>query len=405
METINNITNELIEALEQLYHDYLRLTYDNEEEKKKQTKDNEKINELLTLLITEKERQYAKKYNEILQIVPKSLDEKLEQFKSLTVLETERKNMILTLLNTHKNNTTKEILERLKAILADDKLDQLNDVVNVISIYKKNKLKIQKLTNELNTITSNLFEKESEIKEENGKVKELEIGINHKIKELIEATGEDLTQEENIKSNYKEYQELYFGMLNKKKDKEMQQLATEVHPIYVKYSQLNSLVNLNAIANKAGNYEDYIEKLKTITSLLTPLKGQKIEKELKEVIKTQIEVLNKYKKANQDKLVLENLRCEKTKELNNLNQAISDEKVQYIIGKFVNEDEETPKQTTKIGVIKNPLTKSVYRHIIIDSTKNPRAEKIVAKNKQATKEWLSKTNEILNQKNENVKKR
>ena len=80
MEIIKN-ESQLISAMEQLYQDYLKLTYENEQDKKKQPKEAERLNDLLIKLVTEKEKQYANKYNEILQIVPTDIEEKLEQEK------------------------------------------------------------------------------------------------------------------------------------------------------------------------------------------------------------------------------------------------------------------------------------------------------------------------------------
>ena len=85
MEIIKN-ESQLISAMEQLYQDYLKLTYENEQDKKKQPKEAERLNDLLIKLVTEKEKQYANIYNELLLIVTTDIDEKLEQFKNLREL-------------------------------------------------------------------------------------------------------------------------------------------------------------------------------------------------------------------------------------------------------------------------------------------------------------------------------
>lgn len=382
MEMIKN-ENQLISAMEQLYQDYLKLTYENEQDKKKQPKETERLNDLLIRLITEKEKQYANKYNEILQIVPNNIEEKLEQFKRLRTLESDKKQMVLGFLGTSEKRLNKDTLERLKAVLDDDKLEQLNETVRIIEVYQNNYKEIASLTSELKEIENNLDAKKEEISEEDERVKSLEIGINHKIKELINETGESIANEQNIITNYQEYKELYNGMIVKKNDKELQKMAVEVQPLYKKYASLNALVNLKNIANTIGQYNDYTEKLRAITSFLTALKGQDIEKSLKEVIQAQLEVLNKYKKANQDKLVLENLKNQKTRKLRELQALNSNEDVMHIVGEFTSTKEtevkEIPPKTyqRKIGIIKNPLTNAEYGRVVIDAEKSKVARKIM----------------------------
>lgn len=382
MEMIKN-ENQLISAMEQLYQDYLKLTYENEQDKKKQPKETERLNDLIIKLVTEKEKQYANKYNEILQIVPTNIEEKLEQFKKLRVLEADKKQMVLGFLSTSEKRLNKDTLERLKAVLDDDKLEQLNETVHIIEVYQNNYKEIASLTSELKEIENNLDAKKEEISEEDDRVKSLEIGINHKIKELINETGESIANEQNIITNYQEYKELYNGMIVKKNDKELQKMAVEVQPLYKKYASLNALVNLKNIANTMGQYNDYTEKLRAITSFLTALKGQDIEKSLKEVIQAQLEVLNKYKKANQDKLVLENLKNQKTRKLRELQALNSNEDVMHIVGEFTSTKEtevkEIPSKTyqRKIGIIKNPLTNAEYGRVVIDAEKSKVAKKIM----------------------------
>ena len=382
MDMIKN-ENQLIGAMEQLYQDYLKLTYENEQDKKKQPKETERLNDLIIKLVTEKEKQYANKYNEILQIVPTNIEEKLEQFKKLRVLEADKKQMILGFLSTSEKRLNKDTLERLKAVLDDDKLEQLNETVHIIEVYQNNYKEIASLTSELKEIENNLDAKKEEISEEDERVKSLEIGINHKIKELINETGESIANEQNIITNYQEYKELYNGMIVKKNDKELQKMAIEVQPLYKKYASLNALVNLKNIANTMGQYNDYTEKLRAITSFLTALKGQDIEKSLKEVIQAQLEVLNKYKKANQDKLVLENLKNQKTRKLRELQALNSNEDVMRIVGEFTSTKEtevkEIPPKTyqRKIGIIKNPLTNAEYGRVVIDAEKSKVARKIM----------------------------
>ena len=382
MDMIKN-ENQLIGAMEQLYQDYLKLTYENEQDKKKQPKETERLNDLIIKLVTEKEKQYANKYNEILQIVPTNIEEKLEQFKKLRVLEADKKQMVLGFLSTSEKRLNKDTLERLKAVLDDDKLEQLNETVHIIEVYQNNYKEIASLTSELKEIENNLDAKKEEISEEDDRVKSLEIGINHKIKELINETGESIANEQNIITNYQEYKELYNGMIVKKNDKELQKMAVEVQPLYKKYASLNALVNLKNIANTMGQYNDYTEKLRAITSFLTALKGQDIEKSLKEVIQAQLEVLNKYKKANQDKLVLENLKNQKTRKLRELQALNSNEDVMHIVGEFTSTKEtevkEIPSKTyqRKIGIIKNPLTNAEYGRVVIDAEKSKVAKKIM----------------------------
>lgn len=382
MDMIKN-ENQLIGAMEQLYQDYLKLTYENEQDKKKQPKETERLNDLIIKLVTEKEKQYANKYNEILQIVPTNIEEKLEQFKKLRVLEADKKQMVLGFLSTSEKRLNKDTLERLKAVLDDDKLEQLNETVHIIEVYQNNYKEIASLTSELKEIENNLDAKKEEISEEDDRVKSLEIGINHKIKELINETGESIANEQNIITNYQEYKELYNGMIVKKNDKELQKMAIEVQPLYKKYASLNALVNLKNIANTMGQYNDYTEKLRAITSFLTALKGQDIEKSLKEVIQAQLEVLNKYKKANQDKLVLENLKNQKTRKLRELQALNSNEDVMHIVGEFTSTKEtevkEIPPKTyqRKIGIIKNPLTNAEYGRVVIDAEKSKVARKIM----------------------------
>ncbi len=382
MDMIKN-ENQLIGAMEQLYQDYLKLTYENEQDKKKQPKETERLNDLIIKLVTEKEKQYANKYNEILQIVPTNIEEKLEQFKKLRVLEADKKQMVLGFLGTSEKRLNKDTLERLKAVLDDDKLEQLNETVRIIEVYQNNYKEIASLTSELKEIENNLDAKKEEISEEDERVKSLEIGINHKIKELINETGESIANEQNIITNYQEYKELYNGMIVKKNDKELQKMAVEVQPLYKKYASLNALVNLKNIANTMGQYNDYTEKLRAITSFLTALKGQDIEKSLKEVIQAQLEVLNKYKKANQDKLVLENLKNQKTRKLRELQALNSNEDVMHIVGEFTSTKEtevkEIPPKTyqRKIGIIKNPLTNAEYGRVVIDAEKSKVARKIM----------------------------
>lgn len=382
MDMIKN-ENQLIGAMEQLYQDYLKLTYENEQDKKKQPKETERLNDLIIKLVTEKEKQYANKYNEILQIVPTNIEEKLEQFKKLRVLEADKKQMVLVFLSTSEKRLNKDTLERLKAVLDDDKLEQLNETVHIIEVYQNNYKEIASLTSELKEIENNLDAKKEEISEEDDRVKSLEIGINHKIKELINETGESIANEQNIITNYQEYKELYNGMIVKKNDKELQKMAIEVQPLYKKYASLNALVNLKNIANTMGQYNDYTEKLRAITSFLTALKGQDIEKSLKEVIQAQLEVLNKYKKANQDKLVLENLKNQKTRKLRELQALNSNEDVMRIVGEFTSTKEtevkEIPPKTyqRKIGIIKNPLTNAEYGRVVIDAEKSKVAKKIM----------------------------
>lgn len=382
MDMIKN-ENQLIGAMEQLYQDYLKLTYENEQDKKKQPKETERLNDLIIKLVTEKEKQYANKYNEILQIVPTNIEEKLEQFKKLRVLEADKKQMVLGFLSTSEKRLNKDTLERLKAVLDDDKLEQLNETVHIIEVYQNNYKEIASLTSELKEIENNLDAKKEEISEEDERVKSLEIGINHKIKELINETGESIANEQNIITNYQEYKELYNGMIVKKNDKELQKMAVEVQPLYKKYASLNALVNLKNIANTMGQYNDYTEKLRAITSFLTALKGQDIEKSLKEVIQAQLEVLNKYKKANQDKLVLENLKNQKTRKLRELQALNSNEDVMRIVGEFTSTKEtevkEIPPKTyqRKIGIIKNPLTNAEYGRVVIDAEKSKVAKKIM----------------------------
>lgn len=382
MDMIKN-ENQLISAMEQLYQDYLKLTYENEQDKKKQPKETERLNDLIIKLVTEKEKQYANKYNEILQIVPTNIEEKLEQFKKLRVLEADKKQMVLGFLSTSEKRLNKDTLERLKAVLDDDKLEQLNETVHIIEVYQNNYKEIASLTSELKEIENNLDAKKEEISEEDDRVKSLEIGINHKIKELINETGESIANEQNIITNYQEYKELYNGMIVKKNDKELQKMAIEVQPLYKKYASLNALVNLKNIANTMGQYNDYTEKLRAITSFLTALKGQDIEKSLKEVIQAQLEVLNKYKKANQDKLVLENLKNQKTRKLRELQALNSNEDVMRIVGEFTSTKEtevkEIPPKTyqRKIGIIKNPLTNAEYGRVVIDAEKSKVAKKIM----------------------------
>lgn len=382
MDMIKN-ENQLIGAMEQLYQDYLKLTYENEQDKKKQPKETERLNDLIIKLVTEKEKQYANKYNEILQIVPTNIEEKLEQFKKLRVLEADKKQMVLGFLSTSEKRLNKDTLERLKAVLDDDKLEQLNETVHIIEVYQNNYKEIASLTSELKEIENNLDAKKEEISEEDDRVKSLEIGINHKIKELINETGESIANEQNIITNYQEYKELYNGMIVKKNDKELQKMAIEVQPLYKKYASLNALVNLKNIANTMGQYNDYTEKLRAITSFLTALKGQDIEKSLKEVIQAQLEVLNKYKKANQDKLVLENLKNQKTRKLRELQALNSNEDVMRIVGEFTSTKETEVKEITpktyqrKIGIIKNPLTNAEYGRVVIDAEKSKVARKIM----------------------------
>ena len=291
--------------------------------------------------------------------------------------------MVLGFLSTSEKRLNKDTLERLKAVLDDDKLEQLNETVHIIEVYQNNYKEIASLTSELKEIENNLDAKKEEISEEDDRVKSLEIGINHKIKELINETGESIANEQNIITNYQEYKELYNGMIVKKNDKELQKMAVEVQPLYKKYASLNALVNLKNIANTMGQYNDYTEKLRAITSFLTALKGQDIEKSLKEVIQAQLEVLNKYKKANQDKLVLENLKNQKTRKLRELQALNSNEDVMRIVGEFTSTKEtevkEIPPKTyqRKIGIIKNPLTNAEYGRVVIDAEKSKVAKKIM----------------------------
>lgn len=391
MEIIKN-ESQLISAMEQLYQDYLKLTYENEQDKKKQPKEAERLNDLLIKLVTEKEKQYANKYNEILQIVPTDIEEKLEQFKKLRTLEADKKQMVLGFLSTNEKILNKETLERLKAVLDDDKLKNLNETVHIIEVYQNNCKEIENLISELKEIEENLESKKEEISEEDDRIKSLEIGINHKINELLDETGENIANEQAIATNYQEYKELYTGMIVKKNDKELQKMALEVQPLYKKYASLNALVNLKNIANTMGQYNDYTEKLRAISSFLTALKGQNIEKTLKEVVQVQLEVLNKYKKANQDKLVLENLKNQKTRKLRELQTQNSNEDVMRIVGEFVSAKEngikELPEKTNqrKIGIIKNPLTNAEYRKVVIDAEKSKVARKIMGINNKAVDE-------------------
>lgn len=391
MEIIKN-ESQLISAMEQLYQDYLKLTYENEQDKKKQPKEAERLNDLLIKLVTEKEKQYANKYNEILQIVPTDIEEKLEQFKKLRTLEADKKQMVLGFLSTNEKILNKETLERLKAVLDDDKLKNLNETVHIIEVYQNNCKEIENLISELKEIEENLDSKKEEISEEDDRIKSLEIGINHKINELLDETGENIANEQAISTNYQEYKELYTGMIVKKNDKELQKMALEVQPLYKKYASLNALVNLKNIANTMGQYNDYTEKLRAISSFLTALKGQNIEKTLKEVVQVQLEVLNKYKKANQDKLVLENLKNQKTRKLRELQTQNSNEDVMRIVGEFVSTKEngikELPEKTNqrKIGIIKNPLTNAEYRKVVIDAEKSKVARKIMGINNKAVDE-------------------
>lgn len=391
MEIIKN-ESQLISAMEQLYQDYLKLTYENEQDKKKQPKEAERLNDLLIKLVTEKEKQYANKYNEILQIVPTDIEEKLEQFKKLRTLEADKKQMVLGFLSTNEKILNKETLERLKAVLDDDKLKNLNETVHIIEVYQNNCKEIENLISELKEIEENLDSKKEEISEEDDRIKSLEIGINHKINELLDETGENIANEQAIATNYQEYKELYTGMIVKKNDKELQKMALEVQPLYKKYASLNALVNLKNIANTIGQYNDYTEKLRAISSFLTALKGQNIEKTLKEVVQVQLEVLNKYKKANQDKLVLENLKNQKTRKLRELQTQNSNEDVMRIVGEFVSAKEngikELPEKTNqrKIGIIKNPLTNAEYRKVVIDAEKSKVARKIMGINNKAVDE-------------------
>lgn len=391
MEIIKN-ESQLISAMEQLYQDYLKLTYENEQDKKKQPKEAERLNDLLIKLVTEKEKQYANKYNEILQIVPTDIEEKLEQFKKLRTLEADKKQMVLGFLSTNEKILNKETLERLKAVLDDDKLKNLNETVHIIEVYQNNCKEIENLISELKEIEENLDSKKEEISEEDDRIKSLEIGINHKINELLDETGENIANEQAIATNYQEYKELYTGMIVKKNDKELQKMALEVQPLYKKYASLNALVNLKNIANTMGQYNDYTEKLRAISSFLTALKGQNIEKTLKEVVQVQLEVLNKYKKANQDKLVLENLKNQKTRKLRELQTQNSNEDVIRIVGEFVSAKEngikELPEKTNqrKIGIIKNPLTNAEYRKVVIDAEKSKVARKIMGINNKAVDE-------------------
>ena len=391
MEIIKN-ESQLISAMEQLYQDYLKLTYENEQDKKKQPKEAERLNDLLIKLVTEKEKQYANKYNEILQIVPTDIEEKLEQFKKLRTLEADKKQMVLGFLSTNEKILNKETLERLKAVLDDDKLKNLNETVHIIEVYQNNCKEIENLISELKEIEENLDSKKEEISEEDDRIKSLEIGINHKINELLDETGENIANEQAIATNYQEYKELYTGMIVKKNDKELQKMALEVQPLYKKYASLNALVNLKNIANTMGQYNDYTEKLRAISSFLTALKGQNIEKTLKEVVQVQLEVLNKYKKANQDKLVLENLKNQKTRKLRELQTQNSNEDVMRIVGEFVSAKEngikELPEKTNqrKIGIIKNPLTNDEYRKVVIDAEKSKVARKIMGINNKAVDE-------------------
>ena len=244
----------------------------------------------------------------------------------------------------------------------------------------------------LKEIEENLDSKKEEISEEDDRIKSLEIGINHKINELLDETGENIANEQAIATNYQEYKELYTGMIVKKNDKELQKMALEVQPLYKKYASLNALVNLKNIANTMGQYNDYTEKLRAISSFLTALKGQNIEKTLKEVVQVQLEVLNKYKKANQDKLVLENLKNQKTRKLRELQTQNSNEDVMRIVGEFVSAKEngikELPEKTNqrKIGIIKNPLTNAEYRKVVIDAEKSKVARKIMGINNKAVDE-------------------
>ena len=391
MEIIKN-ESQLISAMEQLYQDYLKLTYENEQDQKKQPKEAERLNDLLIKLVTEKEKQYANKYNEILQIVPTDIEEKLEQFKKLRTLEADKKQMVLGFLSTNEKILNKETLERLKAVLDDDKLKNLNETVHIIEVYQNNCKEIENLISELKEIEENLDSKKEEISEEDDRIKSLEIGINHKINELLDETGENIANEQAIATNYQEYKELYTGMIVKKNDKELQKMALEVQPLYKKYASLNALVNLKNIANTMGQYNDYTEKLRAISSFLTALKGQNIEKTLKEVVQVQLEVLNKYKKANQDKLVLENLKNQKTRKLRELQTQNSNEDVMRIVGEFVSAKEngikELPEKTNqrKIGIIKNPLTNAEYRKVVIDAEKSKVARKIMGINNKAVDE-------------------
>ena len=391
MEIIKN-ESQLISAMEQLYQDYLKLTYENEQDKKKQPKEAERLNDLLIKLVTEKEKQYANKYNEILQIVPTDIEEKLEQFKKLRTLEADKKQMVLGFLSTNEKILNKETLERLKAVLDDDKLKNLNETVHIIEVYQNNCKEIENLISELKEIEEKLDSKNEEISEEDDRIKSLEIGINHKINELLDETGENIANEQAIATNYQEYKELYTGMIVKKNDKELQKMALEVQPLYKKYASLNALVNLKNIANTMGQYNDYTEKLRAISSFLTALKGQNIEKTLKEIVQVQLEVLNKYKKANQDKLVLENLKNQKTRKLRELQTQNSNEDVMRIVGEFVSAKEngikELPEKTNqrKIGIIKNPLTNAEYRKVVIDAEKSKVARKIMGINNKAVDE-------------------
>ena len=230
MEIIKN-ESQLISAMEQLYQDYLKLTYENEQDKKKQPKEAERLNDLLIKLVTEKEKQYANKYNEILQIVPTDIEEKLEQFKKLRTLEADKKQMVLGFLSTNEKILNKETLERLKAVLDDDKLKNLNETVHIIEVYQHNCKEIENLISELKEIEENLDSKKEEISEEDDRIKSLEIGINHKINELLDETGENIANEQAIATNYQEYKELYTGMIVKKNDKELQKMALEVQPL------------------------------------------------------------------------------------------------------------------------------------------------------------------------------
>ena len=80
-----------------------------------------------------------------------------------------------------KKKLSKDTLERLKAVLDDDKLKHLNETVHIIEVYQENNIAIEGLISELNEIEINLNTKKAEISKEDESIRALEMGINHKI--------------------------------------------------------------------------------------------------------------------------------------------------------------------------------------------------------------------------------
>lgn len=400
METMIN-TNEYIEALEQLYKDYLKLTYDDQKELKRKSKDQEKMNEVIIKLVHEQENEYAKNYNEILKIVPNSLEEKLSQFQKLEAIEAQRKATIMSFLQMHEKNASQEVIHQLTSILKDEKLKELKDVINTIEKYIKNCAEMESLNNEIDNINYDLLQIDKNIAEDEKNIKSLEINLNKEINDVIAISPENLDDVDEIKTNYEDYKELYQGFKNKKHDKEIQKMLPKVRENYEKYMTLNTLLELKEIAASVGNYDNYLDKIENIKNHLKNIKEHPIAIAIKLIIDEQIKVLNKYQKQKADKLILQTTKAKKEKRYQELKELNESEKVIRVIGEF---KDEKPMPNTKVGVITNPLTGKDVGRVIIDAKESDKAKDIIKQNEQKAIDWLGKVSKILNPNTEQADK-